>query len=286
MINNKNVTLSLVLKRLIRPLAQLMMAQGMTYRDFADIGKTAFLEEAQSLLSKQEAKPTISHISLISGLHRKEVSQFVGENPEAPIKRIVTDKNSGSSYAGVIAEWISNPVFAGTDGKPAVLPYSASGTTPSFSMLVEKISKDVRPNVFLSEMQRLGLIDISGDKNETIALQMDAFVPKDNFEEKIGLFEHNIGDHLKAAVSNMGNDAPPFFERSAFHNRLSPQDVELLRQFINKDGMDFLKTVYKNAKDLSEKSDAAGQLKSESEQRITCGLYFYAEPNTTSKDKI
>lgn len=286
MINNKNVTLSLVLKRLIRPLARLMMAQGMTYRDFADIGKTAFLEEAQSLLSKQDSKQTISHISLISGLHRKEVSQFVGENPEKPLSRIVADKNSGSSYAGVIAEWISNPVFAGNDGKPASLPYSASEELPNFSMLVEKISKDVRPNVFLSEMQRLGLVETGGDKNETITLKMDAFVPKDNFEEKLNLFEHNVGDHLKAAVSNMGNDAPPFFERSAFHDRLSPQDVEFLRQIINKDGMDFLKTVYKNAKDLSEKSGAAGQLKSESEQRITCGLYFYAEPNTSSKDKI
>ncbi|MCB1558451.1 MAG: hypothetical protein KDJ50_05965 [Alphaproteobacteria bacterium] len=262
-----------MLASLLSPLVHLLVSNGISYREFNEVSREVFFKKSYELLERQGKKVTSSHLSLISGLHRKETTEFLrlmkSEGGSPHLSNAETKPES--PYSAMVAEWISNSRYTDKDGVPLELPYSIQHDgSPSFFELTESITKDMRPNVFMTEMIRLGIIVPVGADQQTLRLEKAAFLPSTDFKEKMTLFSRNVGDHLKASVVNMESEAPPFFERSAFYSDLSEEDVLIIKSLIQKDGMEFLKKIYRTSDDLASKHEAGSK-------RINCGIYFYAE---------
>ena len=68
------------LKRIFRPIVRWLINKNFNYLDVCAVLKLIFFEEAKELLLK-DGKITASQISIITGLHRKDVKQFLEAEP-------------------------------------------------------------------------------------------------------------------------------------------------------------------------------------------------------------
>ncbi|MFJ4383418.1 DUF6502 family protein [Pseudomonas sp. NPDC089408] len=256
------------LRRVMRPLVRLMLRKGVTYTVFADLLKEVFVDVAHREFRLNDTPPTDSRISLLTGVHRKDVRRLRSDAGVA-CESLPENITLG---AQLVTVWTTSPPFCSRPGQALALPRLASvGGDCSFDALVAKVSTDIRGRVVLDEWLRLGVVRL--DEQDCVHLEAQAFVPQKGFDEKAAYFGHNLHDHACAAVHNLSSEGPPFFERSVHYDALSPASVEQLREVVAKDGMQALLAISRLSAEL-ESTDAPS---AEQRQRITVGLYFYTE---------
>lgn len=261
------------LRRVMRPLVRLMLRKGVTYTMFADLLKEVFVDVAHREFRLDGTVPTDSRISLLTGVHRKDVRRLRSEGG-ASFAALPENITLGAQLVNM---WTTGKPFCSALGQALPLPRLASvGGDCSFDALVARISTDIRGRVVLDEWLRLGIVRL--DDQDCVHLEAQAFVPQKGFDEKAAYFGHNLHDHACAAVHNLSGDGQPFFERSVHYDALSPASVDYLRAAVDKDGMQMLLAFSRLASDLEE----ADVPSAEQRQRITVGLFFYTE--TTDPD--
>lgn len=266
------------LRHVMRPLVRLMLRKGVTYLVFADLLKEVFVEVADREFRLDDKAPTDSRISLLTGVHRKDVRRL--RNTSDPDSSTLPENITFG--AQLVNAWTNAP-FCNNAGQPLPLPRLASvGGDRSFDALVAKVSTDIRARVVLDEWLRLGVVRL--DEQECVHLEAQAFVPQKGFDEKTAYLGHNLHDHACAAVHNLTSEGPAFFERSVHYDALAPMSVEALREAVASEGMQALLSFNRLAAEL-EFRDLPSL---EPRQRITVGLYFYTEgsdPNSPTAPK-
>lgn len=258
------------LKHVMRPLVRLMLKKGGTYASFTDLLKEVFVDVAEREFRLDDKPPTDSRISLLTGVHRKDVRRL---RAKAAGRAAILPENI-SFGAHLVSVWLNSSPFCEEPGRPRPLDRLASiGGDSSFDGLVAQVSKDIRARVVLDEWLRLGIVRI--DDQDRVHLETMAFIPQKGFDEKAAYFRHNLHDHACTAVHNLTEDGAPFFERSVHYDSLSSASVEQLRNAVSTEGMQVLIGFNQLAAEL-EARDAPPP---DARQRITIGLYFYTEPN-------
>lgn len=261
------------LRKVLRPLVRLMLSQGITYPYLSDLLKGLFVEVADRDFRLDPARPsTDSRISLVSGVHRKDVSRLrqLLQTSEALAPSVVP------LGAQLVAQWMGQPRYLMDDGQPRPLARLASeGGELSFEALVGSVSNDIRSRVVLDEWLRQGVVHLGDDG--LVQLNTHAFVPTEGADEKAFYLGHNLHDHAAAAVHNVLGGQPAFMERSVHHDALSPASVQRLVRLSEQAGMKALLAVNKAAME-AEAQDREALAAGETPQRITMGVYFYAEP--------
>lgn len=260
--------LKAAIAQILRPVVALMLRHGVLYRDFVELAKPVFFSVGQDTLEKRQSRVTSSQLSVLTGLHRKDIATFLAEG--------ITEDDSGARSAGaaVIAEWVTNPRYLDKSGKPRPLTYAprSGKSAPSFTALVETVSKDIRPKAHLEELLRIGLATM--DDDGTVTLRKEAFLPDSDLRGKLDFFARNVGDHLAASAGNVEAKNPRHFDRSAFHDQLSDEDIRELRQMVDVHGMDLLKKVYRRAEELAA-ARKGKEGHGRRDNRMTFGIYLY-----------
>lgn len=247
---------------LMMPIVLWLLRNGVSYPDFADLLKAVFLDAARAEIERGGAKPTQSALSLLSGVHRKDVRAFEQE------PHLMRSPPRPPLSAQVFTRWVTDPRFRGADGKPLALP--RTGARKSFESLCRSLSNDVHPRSVLDELLRLGHVALNGEK---VTVMTTSFVPSKRLDEMTSLFASNASDHLAAAVSNLTLSAPKFLEQSIYADGLTPESIEHLHDVARKawaQAFDTMVTQARQRVDLDDKSD--GNL------RMRYGTYFYSEP--------
>ena len=261
-------SLMAALRHLLRPLVRLLVARGITYPMLLDLLKQAYVDVAQRDFPLEGRAPTDSRISLLTGVHRKDVRRL----RSAPSARAETMPDSVALGAQLVAAWTGRREFRNANGQPRRLARLASqGGERSFESLVAAISKDIRARSVLDELLRLGVVELDGE--DRVMLKSSAFVPSRGFDEKAFYLGHNVHDHLAAATHNLLGEGAPFLERSVHYDALDAQSVARLSVLAEETGMKALQAVNRKAMDYearAAKDAAAGQ-------RITFGIYFFTE---------
>ncbi|MDI9777958.1 MULTISPECIES: DUF6502 family protein [Pseudomonas] len=264
------------LRRIMRPLVRLMLRKGVTYTMFTDVLKEVFVDVAHREFRLDDKVPTDSRISLLTGVHRKDVRRLRSESDTATAAL----PENITLGAQLVNEWTRSPPFCSEPGQALALPRLASvGGDCSFDALVAKVSTDIRGRVVLDEWLRLGVVRL--DDQDRVHLEAQAFVPQKGFDEKAAYFGHNLHDHACAAVHNLSGEGLPFFERSVHYDALTPASVDTLREAVTQDGMQTLLAFSRLAAEL-ENTDEPSH---EQRQRITVGLYFYSEATDPDSSK-
>jgi hypothetical protein len=267
------------LRQLLRPLVRLLTAQGITYPMLAELLKQTYVEVAVHHFGLDAEPPTDSRVSLLTGVHRKEVKRLrqpVAEQAE-PMPELV------ALGAQLAAAWTTRKDLRDRRGRPRALPRLASqGGARSFEGLVASISKDIRARSLLDEWLRLGVVEV--DAQDRVRLRTAAFVPTRGFDEKAFYFGHNLHDHIAAAAHNMQGAGAAFLERSVHYEGLQAASVSKLAERAEAAGMAALQSVYRDAK----QHEARDRKVEAAKQRLTFGIYFYSEPaagETRDKDR-
>ena len=265
-------TLLKVLRQALRPLVRLMLANGIAYPQLVELLKGLYVELAVRDFPVSGKEQTDSRISLLTGIYRKDVKRLraMPRDDERPPDTV-------SFGMRLINAW-ELPPYSDETGMPLRLPRLARrGGELSFEALVASVSKDIRSRAVLDEWVRLGIASLN--QSDEVTLMTEAFVPNQGFAEKAFYFGHNLHDHAAAAASNLLGERAPFLERSVQHSRLPASVVHALALEAENGGMRLLKSLNRKAQTAGLDAQA-NIVDSDTQQRFTFGIYFYAEDST------
>lgn len=250
------------LARLLRPLVRMFVRRGLTFPVVSTLLRELYVNVAEYDFALPGKPQTDSRVSLLTGIHRKEVGRLRGAG--TPVTTVPAEVSRTSQ---IMARWLADAAYAAPGGGPAPLPRSA-GDAPSFETLVESVTRDVRPRAVLDEWLNRKLVAVEPDGR--IVLQQSAFVPGGGDDRQLYYFGRNLHDHMAAATANISEDQPRFLERAVHYDGLSADLARTLEAQARDLAMATLREANREAHAACER-DGGGAW------RWNFGVYIYLE---------
>jgi hypothetical protein len=273
--SKKQLLIANAMKRVLKPFIKLMLANDLSYTFAIDMLKALFVEVADRDFTIDNKPQTDSRISLISGVHRKDVKRIREENPD--VEDVIPANVSLGTQ--LVALWNASPQYLNEDGLPKPLQrFAASNPEASFEGLVRSLSTDIHPRAVLDEWLRLGIARL--DDEGYVHLTTDMFIAQEGFEERMYYFGHSLHDHAQAAVSNVLGQQTSFLERCVHYDTLSMASIVDIGALAEKQGMKTLREINKLADSQAQKDEKDSQ----ANMRMTFGVYYYYEPMNSEDD--
>ncbi len=249
--------------RLLRPLVRLLVARGITFPALTELLRELYVNVAEYDFALPGKEQTDSRVSLLTGIHRKEVRRLRGAG--APVSAVPA---ALSRTSRIIARWLADPAFTDGQGRPAPLPRTAEEGAASFEALVAGVTKDLRSRAVLDEWLDRSLVFVGPDGRITLAEA--AYVPKGGGESQLYYFGRNLHDHIAASVANITGEVPRFLERAVHYDGLSPDLARRLEERARVIAMEALTEANREAHAACE-TDPGGR------HRWNFGIYVYTE---------
>ncbi len=252
------------LDSLFLPLAQLCVGKGVPIQAAEERLRRAFVEAARRSSDGANPQRMTSRISTLTGLTRREVARIEALNePARPTSR--------SSVSEVFTHWLSLPEYKGASG-PMTLP--RVGPAPSFETLAQSVTRDVHARSLLEALMQLKLVAWD-EESDTVRLAAEAFVPRDQWTQMMGFLGDNVGDHLRAAVTNVMGHGSEHFEQALYADELSVQSLQQARQIISNQWRTLMTDVVPQLEALMKADAMAGRPQ---DQALRLGLYSWSQP--------
>ena len=222
---------------LLRPLVYLLLKSGVSWREFAEVSKTSFVEVATDRFGIRGRPTNASRVAILTGLGRREVARqrellAAASPPEPPYLNAATRVLSG---------WHQDPDYVDADGQPRVI--AAAGAAPSFEDLCRRHGGDIPASALLKELRGVGAIS-RGDDRALRALSR-VYIPLRVDAAKV----LRAGSVLEDIGTTVVHDltCPPRqllrFERRAVNDRVAEKHLGEFRQFLELEGQGFLERV-------------------------------------------
>lgn len=199
--------------RVLRPLARVLLKHGMPYGAFAELARKAYVEEGFDHLQQSGKRPTVSSVSAITGLTRKETKALRESSP-------IGSEKSAQRYSRairVISGWVNDSQFHDAHGEPAALPFD--GAENSFSALVKKYSGDIPPVAMLSVLETSQTVSAGGDG---IVLKERAYIPMSTPIDKINILGSDVAELIATIGHNLEAEQAQLYFQRKVSNRLVP----------------------------------------------------------------
>lgn len=259
------------------PLAAWLVRSGVGHAELVQALKPVFLDAARSELAQHGTSATDSALSVLSGLHRKDV-KALGAAAPATSDAAATKPTTKVSPASTLAtRWI-------TRGLPLALPYTSTATE-SFEALARSVSSDIHPRTLLLELVRLG---VATEAAGVVTLNHAAFVPNPQLAEARELLGGSVADHLAAGVHNLTAPVSQkrYLEQSVFADGLSVASTTKLQALATSLWQPVLQAMVQAAQPLCDQDapDASQPNKEAGDQRIRLGMFCYATPMGAQAD--
>src|SRR5262249_47725525 len=114
----------------LKPLIHVLIRCGVTWKDFAALAKTTYVEVATRQFGKRGRPTNVSRTAVLTGLARREVRK--------QRERLASGPDAWTGYVTkaslVLDAWHHDPLFQDEQGKPLLLSLQGEGTT--FTTLV------------------------------------------------------------------------------------------------------------------------------------------------------
>ena len=260
--------LSSAIERLLRPLIRILLRNGTSYDAFADLAKRMYVDIGMHEFGIPGKKQTISRVSIISGLSRKEVQRVMGQRDSA-------EADARARYnraARVIAGWVRDRDFADDAGNPRAL-HQEEGKA-SFSELVKRHSGDVPARAVLDELLRVGAVERLEDGR--IRLLSRAYVPRTSDLDKLEILGADVSDLIYTIDHNLQHGAAdPFFQRKVMYDNLPVEAISAFRAVSAEQAQAFLEKMdqwlSKQDRDMNSSVNGTGRM------RAGIGIYYFEE---------
>lgn len=249
-----------VTKTILKPLISWLIKNDIRYNSFLSIVKVLYFEASYELL-KKETRPRVSQISILTGLHRKDVKLMISKNFVSDINLVkITPKEQ------IYSKWLGNSIYLKDKSTPKPLPMRGK---VSFETLIKSISKDIAPGTFLKEAIARKYIYI--DKKGFINLNLKKIVDNSLTDEKLNIFGQNLSDHIKSATINISEKKPIYFEKAVFYHDLDEDNLNKLETYSRKIAFDTLIKVNNKGQKLSN------NMSNKTTNRFKLGMYIFHE---------
>ncbi len=179
-----------LIRALLRPALRCCLRNSFSFAEVLEAAKVEYLSLAQESAHATGKRMTISQLSVMTGLNRREVTRLsTGES--------VQKEPRLSLAARVLGQWGQDRRFCDEHGAPQIL--TVNGPSPSFYELVSSVSKDVNPSSVLRELERTQAVECS---NNQVKRVKDFHSVKDSPAQAMGILSGDIDALIDAVEEN------------------------------------------------------------------------------------
>jgi len=215
-------TLQQVLTRallaLLKPLVRILLRNGMACGSFAELAKKAYVDVAFEQFAPAGRRATISHVSALTGLTRKETKRL------HELDQDTTDASEQryNRTVRVISGWLNDPEFVTAQGRPRPLPVEGNG--PSFASLVKRYSGDMTTRAMLTVLETASSIERT---EEGVRLLTHAYLPGNDPHDMLAILGKDTGELVATIDHNLGaGNGRRRFQRKVSNHRVDAACVE------------------------------------------------------------
>lgn len=267
MVDKFNKTLAKAVLKLLRPLVRILLRYGVPYGVLAELARQVYVDVAWREFAPQGSRQTISRVSALTGMTRKEVKRLV----EMEGTGVTPDQARYSRAIRVISGWSHDRDFNDRAGKPAVLP--VDGGRKSFAMLVRKYSGDIPVRAMLNTLIEAGSVTVHNDQ---VRLVRNAYVPARDVSEKIEILGRDVAEMMSTIDHNL-TAAPDElrFQRKVTYDNIDPEALGKLRNLSAKKAQALLELLDReySKHDLDQHERQGGK-------SISLGIYYHEQDSS------
>lgn len=254
----------------LRPIAKMLLRNGIGFREFAEISKSAFVDVSTSEYGLRGRPTNISRVAVMTGLTRKEVRR-IRDKITAGEEDLIVKSNPLSE---VLHRWYSTSEFLDNDGRPRVLPFD--GEEISFTGLVRRFGGDIPPGAMRTELKRINAI-VERDDGSLEAIKRDV-LPHESTDRLVTGLVHGLYPMASAIAHNTNPalDAEPWIQRTAATKHIRDEDVARIRRISRDrlveftDSVDDLFIAYETLHGESEEPQAK-----KADRAIGIGVFYF-----------
>jgi hypothetical protein len=206
--------------RLLRALFRLLLRQGMAFTAFERLARQVYVDVAFNEFGMPGKKSTISRVSILSGLTRKDVQRLLATTDQRATE-------PGADYnraARVLTGWIRDADFSAAE--PRALEVDGER---GFAGLVKRYSGDMPARAVLDELLRVGAVQRRADGR--IELRARAYVSQQGNFEKLQILGSDVADLISTIDHNLQHGADDArFQRKVMYSGIEQSTVPAFRQ--------------------------------------------------------
>jgi len=216
----------------------LLLRSGITWKDFAEVGKEKFVSVATESFGIRGRPTNIARVAILSGLDRREVGRLrrAAREPDAPPQGYM------SKPAQLLHAWHHDARYLDSSGKPKELAIEGE-TEGSFAELVHRYAPGIPLVAMVKELRAAGAVaDVAGNRLRVLKRQ---YIPRELNENLIRLWGSVLRDLGTTFEHNVYRDEaePPRFERRAISLRVDAKALPQFRELLEREGQAFLERV-------------------------------------------
>ena len=218
---------------LLRPIMRLLLKSGVSWKQFADVARSSFVEVATRDFGIRGRPTNVSRVAILTGINRRDVRRIRDDMSSD------ADPDAGflSPARRVLSGWHQDPAYLDVHGLPASL--AVEGPAPSFESLMRAYGGDVPHVALLKELVMVGAVERNGSgrvraiKRHYVPQQMD---PAKFMRGASAIAD--IGNTIEHNLTHSGDKAR--FERRASNENIDPRYLPEFRELMEREGMLFL----------------------------------------------
>lgn len=217
---------------MLRPVIRLALRHSLHLQTLLDLVKKLLVEEAINELQKEGDTTSISRISAMTGVHRKDIANIRNQCAMDEGNLNIGQRRTLSVIQRVLNNWQAMIEFQETTGKPKVLSFG--GKSSEFHRLVNSVSTDLNPYSVLFELERSG----AAKKTEN-GLKLLAGIEnlKGNPLAAYTLLAQDIRDFSQAVEENIQNkDSDANLHIRTEYDNISADYLPEIRTWLLKEG--------------------------------------------------
>jgi len=228
-----------VLSVILRPVVSYCLRHSISSSDVLEVLKATFVRLASEEIKHSGQKQTVSRLSVMTGIRRREVKRFIEKGQSVG--------SHSSLPKRILGRWEQDPRFVTKSKKPRVL--SCKGPNSEFEQLVCSVSNDVGPVAILDELARLGLVECKGNN---VKLLSGVYSDEGDPEKGLAILARDIETFSQAAEENIFTPQDPKnLHICTSYDNIFKSDLKEIRQWLYKEGQLF----HKRARDYLSKFD-------------------------------
>lgn len=268
--SESSVTQSMM-RKVLRPLVRLLLRNGVAFADFSTEARRVFVEVASEDFGLPGRKQSVSRISVLTGVNRKEVKRLLDDPSKAE-----TVQKENNRAARVVSGWMRDEDFRLKSGKPKILGWGDPQVEGSFEDLVKRYSGDMTARAILDELVRVGSVEFNKEKSK-VKLIANGYVPAASNDELIRLSGDSINDLLNTIDHNFTTKTDATrLQLSVAYDDVPENGVELFRNLSQEKSLELLN--YLDQFLATQDRSVNPSVKGEGRYRTGLGIYYFEEP--------
>jgi hypothetical protein len=254
------------IRLLLRPLVRILLRNGVAHGAFVELSKKVFVDVAFDEFPPEGKKQTLSRVSALTGLTRKDVARLHELQQ-------TDDWSSQARYnraVRVISGWMNDTRFLDAEGNPAQLP--VSGEPHSFDGLVKQYSGDIPTRAMLSTLVEAGSVqEIEGK----VRLVRHAYITGSDQAEKLNILGSDVFELVSTIDHNLTAEPEKLlFQRKVSYDNIDPAALAKLRKISARKAQTLLEQLDRQyaSHELQDSGDGG--------KTISLGIYYYEQDST------